>query len=84
VRFGTNAKCHCRDCQQLSGGPFVPFLIVPAEAFRLTRGKLQYHFTESLKGSKHKRLFCANWFTPNRGRVGYFLVDCRACRRQLG
>ena len=52
-------KCHCRDCQHVSGGPFVPFLIVPAEAFRLTRGQIQYHFTESLKGGKHKRGFCA-------------------------
>jgi hypothetical protein len=32
---------------------------VPTEAFRLTRGKIQYHFTESLKGGKHKRGFCA-------------------------
>jgi hypothetical protein len=52
-------KCHCRDCQHLSGGPFVPFVIVPTEAFRLTRGKIQYHFTKSLKNGKHKRGFCA-------------------------
>jgi hypothetical protein len=45
-------KCHCRDCQHISGGAFVPFVIVPSEAFRLTRGKLQYHFTEGLKGGK--------------------------------
>ena len=33
---------------------------MPADAFRLTRGKLQYHFTESLKRGKHKRGFCAD------------------------
>jgi len=66
IRYECNAepivmgKCHCRDCQQISGGAFVPFVIVPSEAFRLTRGKLQYHFTESLKRGKHKRGFCAN------------------------
>jgi hypothetical protein len=53
-------KCHCRDCQHISGGPFVPFVIVPSEAFRVTRGKLQHHFTESLKRGKHKRGFCPN------------------------
>lgn len=53
-------KCHCRDCQHISGGAFVPFVIVLSEAFRLTRGNLQYHFTESLKGGKHKRGFCAD------------------------
>src|SRR5262249_36822776 len=51
-------KCHCRDCQHLSGGPFVPFLIVPAKAFRFTEGKLTYHFTTSLAGGEHKRGFC--------------------------
>ena len=52
-------KCHCRDCQRISGGAFVPFLIVPANVFRVTQGKLSYHFTESLRGGKHKRSFCA-------------------------
>jgi Glutathione-dependent formaldehyde-activating enzyme len=33
-------KCHCRDCQQVSGGGFVPAVLVPAESFRLTRGQL--------------------------------------------
>jgi hypothetical protein len=53
-------KCHCRDCQRVSGGPFVPFVVVPAKAFRFTRGQLHYHFTDSLKRGKHKRGFCAD------------------------
>jgi hypothetical protein len=53
-------KCHCRDCQQLTGGGFLPAVLVSSEAFRLTRGQLRYHFTDSLAGRKHKRGFCAD------------------------
>ena len=52
-------KCHCRDCQQVTGGGFVAGLLVPASAFRLTKGQLRYHFTPSAAGGKHKRGFCA-------------------------
>src|SRR5438309_2201501 len=31
----------------------------PAEAFRVTRGQLRYHFTPSAAGGQHKRGFCA-------------------------
>ena len=52
-------KCHCRDCQQLTGGGFAPAVLVPAEPFRLTRGQLRYHFTPSIARGKHKRGYCA-------------------------
>lgn len=52
-------KCHCRDCQRVAGGGFVPGLLVPASAFRLTKGQLRHHFTPSTAGGKHKRGFCA-------------------------
>jgi hypothetical protein len=52
-------KCHCRDCQQITGGGFVAGLLVPKEAFRLTKGQLRYHFTPRLAGGRHKRGFCA-------------------------
>ena len=52
-------KCHCRDCQQVTGGGFVPGVLVPVAAFRLTRGELRYHFTPSHAGGRHKRGFCA-------------------------
>ena len=51
-------KCHCRDCQQVTGGAFVAGLLLPASAFRLTKGQLRYHFTPSMAGGKHKRSFC--------------------------
>jgi hypothetical protein len=50
-------KCHCRDCQHATGSGFAPAVIVPSEAFRITRGKLRYHFTHGLAGGKHKRGF---------------------------
>jgi hypothetical protein len=52
-------KCHCRDCQHITGGGFAAAVLVPAEAFRLTRGEPRYHFTPGLAGGKHKRGFCA-------------------------
>lgn len=52
-------KCHCRDCQHVTGGGFVPGLLVPRAAFRLTKGELKYHHTPSLAGGRHKRGFCA-------------------------
>jgi hypothetical protein len=52
-------KCHCRDCQHITGGAFAPAVLLPAKAFRLTQGDLSYHFTPSLAGGKHKRGFCA-------------------------
>src|SRR5438093_2857473 len=51
-------KCHCRDCQHVTGSGFAPAVLVPAEAFRITRGQLRYHFTSSAAGGKHKRGFC--------------------------
>jgi hypothetical protein len=48
-------KCHCRDCQKVTGGAFVPGLLIPASAFRLTKGELRYNFTPSLAGGRHKR-----------------------------
>ena len=36
-------KCHCHDCQRVTGGGFVAGLLVPASAFRLTKGQLRYH-----------------------------------------
>ena len=51
-------KCHCRDCQHITGSGFAPAFLVPAAAFRLTRGKLRYYSTASLSRGKHKRGFC--------------------------
>jgi hypothetical protein len=51
-------KCHCRDCQQTTGGGFAPGMLLPREAFRFIRGQLRYNFTPSIRRGKHKRGFC--------------------------
>jgi hypothetical protein len=51
-------KCHCRDCQRVTGSGFAPAILVSPKAFRLMRGQLRYHFTSSASGGKHKRGFC--------------------------
>ena len=52
-------KCHCRDCQHITGGGFAAAVLVPANAFRVTKGEIRYHLTPSLAGGKHKRGYCA-------------------------
>ena len=52
-------KCHCRDCQRITGGPYVPAVIFPSQAFRVTRGEIQRFATECEDGSQHVRGFCA-------------------------
>jgi hypothetical protein len=52
-------RCHCRDCQHITGGPYAPAILFPIEAFKITKGAVQYHFTESLANGKHKRGFCS-------------------------
>jgi len=51
-------KCHCRSCQKVSGGPYTPVVVIHTKAFKITQGQLRYHFTETIKGEKHKRGFC--------------------------
>src|SRR4029077_20757575 len=56
--------CHCRDCQQFSGGPFSSFVIVPTEAFRLLQGSLRFHASPSQMGGKTHRGFCPECGSP--------------------
>ena len=50
--------CHCRDCQQVSGGPYTPVVYVPAKAFRITQGTLRYYATPSEANGENLRGFC--------------------------
>jgi hypothetical protein len=52
-------RCHCRDCQRVSGGPYAPVVFVPAKTFKVTRGTVKHHTTPSEANGKHKRGFCA-------------------------
>jgi hypothetical protein len=53
-------KCHCRDCQQATGGPYAAAILFPAKALKITKGKLRYHLQPRPKGGQHKRGFCAD------------------------
>ncbi len=57
-------KCHCRDCQQMSGGPYTPVVYVLAKAFRITKGALRHHSTPSVNSGHNLRGFCAECGSP--------------------
>ena len=70
-------KCHCRDCQQVSGGAYAPVVIVPFKAFKITKGALQHYATSSLAGGHNLRGFCAKCGSrltgaenPEKGIIG--------------
>jgi hypothetical protein len=52
-------NCHCRDCQRVTGAGHASVVLVPAAAFKVTRGERSYHFTASAAIGRHKRGFCA-------------------------
>jgi hypothetical protein len=56
--------CHCRDCQRASGGPFSSYVIVPKEAFKLTRGEPRFHASPSEAGGMTRRGFCSDCGAP--------------------
>src|SRR5690242_19177243 len=60
-------KCHCRTCQMVSGGPFVPVVLLKSKAFKITKGALKYHHTEQITGHMHKRGFCGDCGTRLTG-----------------
>jgi hypothetical protein len=70
VRYESTAEpimmlhCHCRDCQQSSGGPYSSFVIVPTEAFKLLQGSLRFHASPSQMGGKTQRGFCPECGSP--------------------
>jgi hypothetical protein len=51
-------KCHCRDCQQLSGGPYTPVVAVRRKDLIITKGALQHYATTRLSGRQNLRGFC--------------------------
>ena len=53
-------KCHCRDCQRLGGGPYAAVVYVPKRTFRVVRGTIRHHTTQSAMGGLHRRGFCAD------------------------
>ncbi len=60
-------KCHCRDCQRVSGGGFVCAVVVPADSLTLTGSVPKYQFQPSEGGGLHKRGFCPECGSPVTG-----------------
>lgn len=62
-------KCHCATCQKVTGSAYAPVMIIPSKAFKITKGALRYHFTDSVRGEKHpnKRGFCPDCGTRITG-----------------
>ena len=60
--------CHCRDCQRSSGGPFAAFVVVPAEAFKVSKGSLHFHASPSEMGGMTRRGFCPDCGSPIMGK----------------
>lgn len=58
------ASCYCRDCQRASGAAFAPVLLVPKEAFKVTKGKLKQYEVTGDSGGKVSRGFCADCGSP--------------------
>ncbi|MGH7958286.1 MAG: GFA family protein [Opitutaceae bacterium] len=52
-------KCHCRDCQRISGGPYAPVVYLPPNAVKLTKGTLAHYATPSLVAGHNLRGFCS-------------------------
>ena len=74
IRYQSTAQpvvmihCHCRDCQQSSGGPYASFVVVPADAFKLLKGSPRFYGTPSEAGGKTHRGFCADCGSPVYGK----------------
>ena len=76
VRYEIDGKalgsmlCHCRMCQRYSGAPMLEGTTFPAEAFKLTKGKLQVYQSSEIA----ERSFCGSCGSPilYQGRIGYW------------
>jgi hypothetical protein len=70
IRYESTAEpvlmlhCHCRDCQQSSGGPFSSFVVVLTEALKLLQGALRFHASPSEMGGQTHRGFCPDCGSP--------------------
>jgi hypothetical protein len=65
ISYETNAdpifsgNCHCKDCQRVSGGPYIPALIFPEQSVAVL-GEVKYFDSKAESGNTHSRGFCQN------------------------
>ncbi len=50
-------NCHCRDCQRATGGPYVPAVVIPRSALKVT-GEVRYFGVRGESGQLLNRGFC--------------------------
>jgi hypothetical protein len=71
-------NCHCRDCQRATGGAYVPAVVVPRNALRVT-GEVRYFGVRGESGQILNRGFCPHCgsrlfgkpdFKPTHGDYG--------------
>ena len=65
IRYECNAdpvmmfKCHCRDCQHVSGGGYCAVLLFSRNDLRIVKGEISQFATRSIAGGENVRGFCA-------------------------
>jgi hypothetical protein len=57
-------KCHCRECQYVSGGAAASVVVVPKDGFSITKGDVKGFSSTSAKGNQVTRKFCPDCGTP--------------------
>jgi hypothetical protein len=78
-------NCHCRDCQQASGGAYAAIVVVPKTAVGI-RGEPRYHKVVGRAGKAVERGFCPNCGSPVTMKLELYAVTLtkgRAIERPL-
>ena len=57
-------NCHCRDCQQATGGAYLAAVVVKASSFSILKGKPSWFEKRADKGHMMKRAFCSECGSP--------------------
>ena len=57
-------KCHCRDCQLISGSGYLPLLWFQSSQIKVDEDSLKYFSRESERGPLSRHAFCAECSTP--------------------
>ncbi|MCL2657218.1 MAG: GFA family protein [Betaproteobacteria bacterium] len=72
-------KCHCRDCQKVSGGPYAPIALFPVEAVKI-EGEVKYFESYGESGKRIWRGFCPQCGSQLFGKLERFpnLIGIRA------
>ena len=56
--------CHCRDCQHISGGAFMAFVLVPRDRLAYLSGSLHHYDAKAESGRELRRQFCTGCGSP--------------------